>query len=229
MTNLTYDKDTSSLRIEKEVRYGNYTFKYYAIHDYYGKNKFTDVDSDILYVRNQIYSFKGGRNSDLIARKFIYGINEKGLSLNNTCVMIIPASDPIESRNRFQRFASYIATGLNIQNAWLAITTVAHAPTKGKVGGNKIEFYTFNSVLYAGKNVFLFDDITTSGTVFEQVSLKLMNTGALSVTGFFLGKTVSTYNTQYLQDFMDEEDSEQEFDGLIDYDEPPDEEEPDWW
>lgn len=54
---------------------------------------------------------------------------------------------------------------------------------------NITPYLTINSEQYKGKNVLLFDDVITSGSSFKQVSAKLLETGAKSVTGIFLSKT----------------------------------------
>lgn len=42
-----------------------------------------------------------------------------------------------------------------------------------------------------GMNVILFDDVLTSGQSFRQLRRKMMELGAKSVIGIFLGKTVN--------------------------------------
>ena len=44
-----------------------------------------------------------------------------------------------------------------------------------------------------GMNVILFDDVLTSGQSFRQLRRKMMELGAKSVIGIFLGKTVDLH------------------------------------
>lgn len=228
MTSLNYNKDISEFRIEKDHYAADRLLKTYAIHDYYGKNKFSEVDSDIQWVRRLIWQFKDGNGSVTVANKIAQAIQSKGLLLNNSCFMIIPASDPLKSSIRFRTFAATVCNKLGIKNSWDGITTVAHEATKGHADGNKIEYFTFHNSSYNGKTVYLFDDVCTSATSFKQVAAELLRTGATNVIGLFLAKTVSTFSTSVFEDF-EQQEPEYDFDGLADYNEPPEPEEPDWW
>ena len=193
MTTLNYNKDISEFRIEKEHYAAGKPLKTYAIHDYYGTNKFSDVDSDIQWVRRLIWQFKDGNGSVVVGNKIAQAMQAKGLPLNNSCFMVIPASDPQKSNVRFRTFAATVCNKLGIKNSWDGITTVAHEATKGHAGGNKIEHFTFHNSTYTGKTVYLFDDVCTSATSFKQVAAELIKTGATNVVGLFLAKTVSAF------------------------------------
>lgn len=224
MTNLSYNKDTSEFQIEKEFHYLGKTYQTYALHQYYPKNRFPDaeVDGDIRSVRHLTWNFKDGYGSEFIATKIAQAIQAKRLVLSNACLVVIPASTVYKSSRRFLNFCSMLSTKLGIANGYAAITTTDHEQTKGHAGGNKIATFTFNPSIYQGKTVYLFDDVCTSGTSFEQVAEKLRSTGASSVIGIFLAKTISSYNSMA---FFDPGDVEQDFDDLGDFgqDEAPDE------
>ncbi|QEC77818.1 phosphoribosyltransferase [Mucilaginibacter ginsenosidivorax] len=200
MTELTYNKDIAEFRIVKEYHVSGKQLKTYAIHDYYGKNKFAEVDGNIEWVRRLIWQFKDGNNSATVANKIAQAFRAKGFSVTNACLMVIPASDPIRNTNRFRNFSNSLGNALGLPNCYDGITTVAHEATKGHAGGNKIEHFTFHNAKYTGKTVYLFDDVCTSATSFKQVAAELLRTGASNVIGLFLAKTVSTY-VQYEPDF----------------------------
>lgn len=52
----------------------------------------------------------------------------------------------------------------------------------------------FHPDYFKGRDVFLIDDIISSGENFTQMKRKLIQLGAKSVTGLFLGKTVKSEN-----------------------------------
>ena len=198
MYTLKYDKRIREFRHHSSslVRMGKgFNFnkcKYYAIHDYYPKSGIgNDVDKEINTVRNFIYSFKNGHKADMeyAAKIIVESIKKEKIDLENTCLMIIPASKPENTNKRFQEFCSIVAKALKIENGFNYLSAVEHEETKGSVDKNIVPYLILNSEQYKGKNVLLFDDIITSGTSFEQVAAKLLETGAKSVTGIFLAKT----------------------------------------
>ena len=52
----------------------------------------------------------------------------------------------------------------------------------------------YRMLTFKGRDVFLIDDIISSGENFTQMKRKLIQLGAKSVTGLFLGKTVKSEN-----------------------------------
>ena len=103
--------------------------------------------------------------------------------------MIIPASKPEKTNKRFKYFCSIVAKALNIENGFNYLSAIEHEETKGTSNKNITPYLIINSEQYKGKNVLLFDDIITSGSSFKQVSAKLLETGAKSITGIFIAKT----------------------------------------
>jgi len=66
---------------------------------------------------------------------------------------------------------------------------------KGKLCQDKLSNLVFFPEYFIGKDVFLVDDILTTGQNFIQMKRQLIKLGANSVTGLFLGKSVQN-NTQ---------------------------------
>ena len=60
-----------------------------------------------------------------------------------------------------------------------------------KSGGEILSNLQFTRRYIRGKHVVLLDDVLTTGTNFLHLSRKMKELGAVSVTGVFLGKTVS--------------------------------------
>lgn len=65
---------------------------------------------------------------------------------------------------------------------------------KGTHGQDKWSNLIFHPDYFNGRDVFLIDDIISSGENFTQMKRKLMQLGAKSITGLFLGKTIKSEN-----------------------------------
>lgn len=61
---------------------------------------------------------------------------------------------------------------------------------KGTHEQDKLSNLIFHPDYFKDRDVFLIDDIISSGENFTQMKRKLIQLGAKSVTGLFLGKTV---------------------------------------
>ncbi|CAG9881296.1 phosphoribosyltransferase [Bacteroides ovatus] len=200
MYTLKYDKnikefrhrDSCFVRMRKEKGMFFKECKYYVIHDYYPLSGIgNDVDINIKNIRNFIFSFKDGRKADVeyAANIIVESLKKESINIENTCLMIIPASKPEKTNKRFEYFCSMVAKALNIENGFNYLSAIEHEETKGSSDKNIRPFLILNSEQYKGKNVLLFDDVITSGSSFKQVAAKLLETGAKSVTGLFLAKT----------------------------------------
>ena len=200
MYTLKYDKnikefrhrDSCFVRMRKEKGMFFKECKYYVIHDYYPLSGIgNDVDINIKNIRNFIFSFKDGRKADVeyAANIIVESLKKESINIENTCLMIIPASKPEKTNKRFEYFCSMVAKALNIENGFNYLSAIEHEETKGSSDKNIRPFLILNSEQYKGKNVLLFDDVITSGSSFKQVATKLLETGAKSVTGLFLAKT----------------------------------------
>ena len=200
MYTLKYDKnikefrhrDSCFVRMRKEKGMFFKECKYYVIHDYYPLSGIgNDVDINIKNIRNFIFSFKDGRKADVeyAANIIVESLKKESINIENTCLMIIPASKPEKTNKRFEYFCSMVAKALNIENGFNYISAIEHEEKKGSSDKNIRPFLILNSEQYKGKNVLLFDDVITSGSSFKQVAAKLLETGAKSVTGLFLAKT----------------------------------------
>ena len=200
MYTLKYDKnikefrhrDSCFVRMRKEKGMFFKECKYYVIHDYYPLSGIgNDVDINIKNIRNFIFSFKDGRKADVeyAANIIVESLKKESINIENTCLMIIPASKPEKTNKRFEYFCSMVAKAINIENGFNYLSAIEHEETKGSSDKNIRPFLILNSEQYKGKNVLLFDDVITSGSSFKQVAAKLLETGAKSVTGLFLAKT----------------------------------------
>lgn len=169
------------------------TYKCYAIHDYYPiRGIENDVDNNIRKIRSLVYRFKDGsitEITDYLALLIAESVKKKDINIYNACLAIIPASTPEKTQKRFNRFCALTSSKLNIINGFEFIKGISHEQTKGTTNKNILPFLTFNSEMYKGRDILLFDDVYTTGSTFEQIANRLIETGAKSVIGLFLAKT----------------------------------------
>ena len=92
---------------------------------------------------------------------------------------------------RFARFCSLLSRRLKITDGFRATwIREDRGQMKGTHGLDKLSNLIFHPVYFQGRDVFLVDDIVSTGENFTQMKRRLMQLGANSVTGLFLGRTV---------------------------------------
>lgn len=163
------------------------------IHDYYPVSYRGSITVHQKKVSNLIFRFKEGKNIPLIAKIFSLAIGRMSFfDKGNDAVLIpIPASTKEKNRSRFSLLCELISKKTGFANGYNAIEILTdREPMKGLKGQDKLSNLSFNAQYFIGKDVFLTDDIITTGEGFIQIKNKLMELGAKSVTGLFLGRTV---------------------------------------
>ena len=163
-------------------------------YDYYPKNRYPDMTSlplEDYHNRNHIWAFKDGDCSWGVkpVLTFLDG-NFSREEMKQMLFCVIPASNEQKNEKRYERFCETICAELPIQNGFYGIK-INHPRQDSREykSSNTIENLTFLD-WFEGERVILFDDITTRGTSFIQTADAIMAKGAISVYGFFLGKTV---------------------------------------
>lgn len=165
----------------------------FYIHDYYPVSHKNKITVNQKKVSNLVFRFKEGKISPLIAKIFSLAIGRMPFlqDSKNAVLIPIPASTQEKNRLRFESFCEQLTRRIGVVNGYEAIRiTHDREPMKGLVNQDKLSNLSFNPELFAGRDVFLIDDILTTGSGFIQIKRKLMELGAKSVIGLFLGKTV---------------------------------------
>ena len=161
-------------------------------YDYYPKNRYTDVDSEAESNRRAIWRFKDGSYSigESIASDFLEG-NFTKEQMGNMVFCVIPASTQYKNEMRYRAMCSRIAEKFPVRNGFDVITiSEDRENSREQKRSNTIANLSFSGSVY-GKDVILFDDITTRGTSFIQAANALKAKGAKSVYGLFIGRTVA--------------------------------------
>lgn len=162
--------------------------------DYYPVNRFPHgtIPSADENARKNIWKFKDGAYSigANIAADFIDG-NFTREEMANIALCVIPASSRAKNEVRYRSMCEQVAERLPIINGFSYISITADREdtrTSGK-SSDTTAFLAFSSDIQ-GKDIVLFDDVTTRGTSFAQAAVELKRRGAKSVYGLFIGKTV---------------------------------------
>lgn len=166
----------------------------FYIHDYY-PTRCKDIAIEDRKTSNLVFRFKEGQQAALVAKIFSLYIarmpffKEKAA---NAVLIPIPAATCERNVARFARFCSLLARRLKIVDGFRATwIREDREQMKGTHGQDKLSNFIFHPVYFKGRDVFLIDDIISTGENFTQMKRRLMQLGAKSVTGLFLGKTVS--------------------------------------
>ena len=160
-------------------------------YDYYPKTRYMDVDAEAESNRRAIWRFKDGAYSigESIASDFLEG-NFTEEQMRNMVFCVIPASTQYKNEMRYKAMCSRIAEKFPVRNGFDVITiSEDRENSREQKRSNTIANLSFSGSVY-GKDVILFDDITTRGTSFIQAANALKARGARSVYGLFIGKTV---------------------------------------
>lgn len=109
----------------------------------------------------------------------------------NAVLIPIPAATRERNIARFARFCSFLSHRLKVVDGFRATWIKEdREQMKGTHGQDKLSNLIFHPDYFKDRDVFLIDDIISSGENFTQMKRKLIQLSAKSVTGLFLGKTV---------------------------------------
>ena len=168
-------------------------FPYYYLYDYYPHKRYdyARLTANQRLTSTLITHFKEGRRP---ARLHISTILKAAIlhepSLQYDLLAVIPASTQQRNRKRFEAFCGLFAEPS--KNGFDAIRILHdREELKGQSGCDKTANLTFDRDMIAGKRILLLDDIITRGDSLQQTAEKLMDNGAISVTGLFLARTVA--------------------------------------
>lgn len=165
----------------------------FYIHDYY-PTRYKGISVADRKTSNLVFRFKEGQQAALVAKLFSLCIarmpffKEKAA---NSILIPIPAATRERNTIRFARFCSLLARRLKIVDGFRATWIKEdRQQMKGTHGHDKLYNLIFHPSYFKDRDVFLIDDIVSTGENFTQMKRKLIKLGAKSVTGLFLGRTV---------------------------------------
>ena len=160
-------------------------------YDYYPKNRYPYVDSEQESNRRAVWSFKDGAASIgvRVLSDFLEG-NYSESQMRSLTLCVIPASTESKNITRYSSMCRQVCEKYSLTNGFNYIQIAYdRSDSREQKSSNTIANLTFSNSVY-GRDIILFDDITTRGTSFVQVANELKKHGARSVYGVFIGRTV---------------------------------------
>ena len=174
----------------REIKMGDYRAAY--CYNYYPKGSYRRLRPKDAAHREAVLSFKEGNYYKAVefVSDFVHGHVWRS-SLKNWVFCVIPASTAAKNEKRFKKFCAEVANETGMADGYEIIKRVTDREDsrKAKVT-NTLAGVQIDWARVKGKNVLLFDDVTTRGLSFKQMADALRQGGAARVTGFFLGKTM---------------------------------------
>ena len=138
-----------------------------------------------------ILSFKDGKDETAIhlVTEFIFSYISAD-ELENWMLCVIPASTRAKNEARNRHLCDIVSRISGIQNGYKEIIILYdRTDSRGKKRDDTTSNLQFRNG-FVGKKVLLFDDIVTRGVSFMQCAEVIVDKGAESVTGLFLGRTL---------------------------------------
>lgn len=149
-------------------------------------------------IRKFIWDFKSGHAVKLALRILDDNLFSKlspdfDSSVGKILFCVIPASTKYKNNIRYKKLCQLIWSKYSfIDNGFNAIEiNYDRADSREHKSENVVSNLSFNKDIIRNRNIILFDDIITRGTSFLQCRKALLESGANSVIGLFLGKTIS--------------------------------------
>lgn len=158
------------------------------MYDYSPVSHHEKVDLGQKKITNLLFRFKDGEAVSLSVKLFSLGMKRIYAIRNitkNAILIPIPASTEERHYKRFFTFCHLLAENMKIKK------DREQFKGSGSKDRNKIDNLLFLPHLYANKHIILVDDVLNTGTGFFQLQEALLKSGAKSVTGIFLVKTIS--------------------------------------
>jgi hypoxanthine-guanine phosphoribosyltransferase len=159
----------------------------------YIPSRYIGLSQKQLQDRETVYAFKKGNLSESVKKLFLSKVREivSGNS-SDWVICFIPASTKFKTEIRYNNLASYLSRELGCPAYVDAIVKTTDSPS-GHISGksnNPTEDFVVKSEYLRKKRVILIDDVITRGKTFDDTADLIMSSGAVSVRGLFLSKTI---------------------------------------
>lgn len=145
-------------------------------------------------VTNLVFRFKEGASALLAAKLFSLAISRMRYfdNLEEPILIPLPASTKERHRQRFESFCGELSRRLIIDDGFPTVRIEYDREQQKGTQQRDMSGIVFNPDYIEGRDVLLIDDILTTGMSFTLIKRELEKSGANSVTGIFLVKTVGT-------------------------------------
>ena len=168
----------------------------HAIYQYLPQRYHKKASFEDLEIAYKIHSFKDGRN---FAKRWAADVVCETLSLidmSNTIFICIPASCQHTHTRRFKKFSAMVCQKTHAENGYDYIHVIgkrpkAHISKTHEFADNTDQYVKIDAEKLAGRNVVVFDDVTTSCKTADAFIERIQQTGANVRLAIFLARTKS--------------------------------------
>ena len=168
----------------------------HAIYQYLPQRYHKRASFEDLEIAYKIHAFKDGRN---YAKRWAANVVCEALSLidmSNTIFLCIPASCEHTHVRRFKKFSAMVCQKTHAENGYDYIHVIgkrskAHIAKTHDFADNTDQFVLIDEEKLNGRNVVIFDDVTTSCKTADAFIERIQKTGANVKFAIFLARTIS--------------------------------------
>ena len=156
----------------------------------YIPQKYSDVSVAEQYNRDLVYAFKAGHCPVKYMERITSIIkNVSSRHPEKWIVLFVPASGYKSHIERYITLRDYIEDNTSVHVYLEALMYIDRKNPVHKSSIREIIYPLVNDVLIKGKNVFLIDDVITTGESFRQAGNILKRAGARRIFGIIFAKT----------------------------------------
>lgn len=206
-SNLVYKEKLSRINPEyKHYKFEifsqvNDNFKWFAIWNYYPKNRFSDEDISEIDLQNRLltFEFKNGTHPKKFAQIFanailkLFSENQFQQEIENYTLVIIPASNKFKTDFRFKDFCENLTELTGLINGFDIISNsdISRDPIHQSVNRDiDLRNYIKINNNIKNKRILVIDDVRTKGRSSKIIFELLKENGAQEVIFMCLAKTI---------------------------------------
>ena len=155
--------------------------------------RYQGLSSKQLQDRKDVFNFKDGSAPVSVKTGLLSKIrNIVSTNPSQWVVCFIPASTKAKTFNRFSSLALYLSreAGCDVYIDAIVNSVDTEAGHISGKSNNPTQNFVINTAYIKGKRVIVIDDVITRGRTFDDTADKLLQTGATSVQGLFVAKTI---------------------------------------
>lgn len=168
----------------------------YYLFDYFTKNQGRYVDEEDTRAKGMILDFKDGKHRGRFVAERVLSravctrrlVPKKG---RPPVFAVVPAGSAYAHRRRYEFFCNRVSAGTGADNGYGIYEVEGWRDGTGRDSelAETMKFLPENRPLLEGRDILLFDDVYVTGSSFRQTARLMLEGGARTVTGLFLGKS----------------------------------------
>lgn len=162
-----------------------------------------NVGEDAVEARQLVWAFKDARDNafEKVAQMTAaHLVKICGDKIKNMVFVCVPASTQGKNESRYKAFCNRVSELCGILNGYSHVSVsgerlAVHEHRKDKEKTiTKTQVVEFDESFFKGKDIYVFDDVVTTGTSYALFANQLETFGGNVLGGLFLGRTHYKYN-----------------------------------